>query len=62
VFHARTKYIEIDYHFFREQVAWKQLDIQFISKDDQVADGFTKPLGVQKFKWFKHNLNLTGQL
>jgi hypothetical protein len=42
VFHARTKHIEIDYHFVRESVARKHLNIQFISTNDQLADGLTK--------------------
>jgi histone deacetylase 1/2 len=44
VFHARTKHIEIDYHFVRERVAQKLLDIRFIPSGDQVVDGFTKSL------------------
>lgn len=58
VFHARTKHIEIDFHFVREQVAQKLLDIRFISTDDQVADGFTKALPVRRLEMFKNNLNL----
>ena len=58
VFHARTKHIEVDYHFVRERVARKLLDIEYISTKEQVADGFTKPLTVQQQELFKHNLNL----
>jgi hypothetical protein len=58
IFHARTKHIEIDYHFVRERVANKLLDIKFISTKDQVADGFTKALPVKDFNEFKRNLNL----
>jgi hypothetical protein len=58
VFHARTKHIEVDYHFVREQVAQKLLDIHFVSSQDQVADGFTKPISLQQLIGFRHNLNL----
>jgi hypothetical protein len=50
VFHARTKHIEIDYHFIRERVANKLLDIKFISSKDQIADGFTKALPVKSLE------------
>jgi histone deacetylase 1/2 len=59
VFRARTKHIEIDYHFVRERVADKRLAIRFISSKDQVADGFTKPLPIKEFTEFRHNLNLS---
>ncbi|XP_073351893.1 uncharacterized protein [Aegilops tauschii subsp. strangulata] len=59
VFHARTKHIEIDFHFVRERVAQKELDIRFIHSQDQLADGFTKALPVRSFENFRSNLNLT---
>ena len=59
VFHARTKHIEIDYHFVRERVFNKLLEIEYISTGDQVADGFTKALPVRLLENFKNNLNLT---
>jgi hypothetical protein len=44
IFHARTKHIEVDYHFVCERVARKQLNFRFISTRDQIADGFTKSM------------------
>jgi hypothetical protein len=58
VFHARTKHIEVDYHFIRERVARKQLDIRFVSTRDQVANGFMKTLPLPKLVEVQHNLNL----
>jgi histone deacetylase 1/2 len=58
VFHARTKHIEVDFHFVRERVLSNQLQIDFVPTGDQVADGFTKALAVRPLENFKHNLNL----
>jgi hypothetical protein len=49
IFHARTKHVEVDYYdFVREWVANKLLDVQFISMNDQVANGFAKALSLKK--------------
>jgi hypothetical protein len=58
VFHAWTKHIEVDFHFMRERVMRKLLEIDFVPSRDQVADGFTKPLPVRQLENFKHNLDL----
>ena len=58
VFHARTKHIEVDFHFVRERVAAKALDVRFISSKDQVADIVTKHLAETPFVLNRHNLNL----
>jgi hypothetical protein len=58
VFHDRTKHIEIDFHFVREKVARRQLEIRFVSTKDQIADGFTMALGTRMFKKFRSNLKL----
>jgi hypothetical protein len=58
VFHGRVKHIEIDYHFVREQVVKRLLQIDYVPSGDQVADEFTKPLAVRDFENFRYNLNL----
>ena len=55
IFHARTKHVEVDYHFVRDRVANKEIQIRFIPSHDQLADVFTKPLPTAPFTafWFK---------
>jgi hypothetical protein len=58
IFHRRMKHVEVDYHFVRERVASRQLDVRIISSKDQVADIMTKPLAGPSFSKICHNLNL----
>jgi hypothetical protein len=53
VYHARTKHIEVHYHFIREKVLAKEIDFNHVSTEDQVVDIFTKVLGTDKFKKFQ---------
>jgi hypothetical protein len=50
VFHAKTKHIEVDFHFARERVNSKLIQIDFVPSEDQVADGFTKCMKVGEFQ------------
>jgi hypothetical protein len=54
---SRDVHIEVDYHFVQERVSRNLLEIEFLSTNDQIADGFTKPLSVRRLE-IKHNLNL----
>jgi histone deacetylase 1/2 len=58
VFHARTKHIEVDFHFVRERVAQKLLQVRFVGSKDQPADIFTKPLPLPLFQECKRNLHM----
>jgi hypothetical protein len=42
VYHARTKHIEVHYHFIREKVLAKEIDLIHVSTKYQVADIFHK--------------------
>ncbi|MDV3146713.1 MAG: Ty1/Copia family ribonuclease HI [Sweet potato little leaf phytoplasma] len=50
IFHARSKHIEIDYHFVREKVVRGDLQVQHISSSSQLVDLFTKPLSTTLFQ------------
>jgi len=53
VFHACTKHVEVDYHFVRDRVAKNEIQIHFISSQDQLANIFTKPLPTSSFTAFR---------
>jgi hypothetical protein len=58
VFHARTKHIEVHYHFVRERVLSGEVELKHVPTDRQVADIFTKALGLDKLRQFSGALGL----
>jgi hypothetical protein len=58
VFHARTKHIEVHYHIVRERVLSGEVELQYVPTDRQMADIFTKPLGLDKLRQFSGALGL----
>ena len=50
VHHNQTKHINTRYHFSRQCVEDKKIEICFIRIEDQLADIFTKALGKMKFQ------------
>jgi hypothetical protein len=58
VYHARTKHIEVHYHFIRKKVLAKEIDLIHVSIEDQVVDIFTKALGTDKLRKFRKMLGV----
>ncbi|XP_019200286.1 PREDICTED: uncharacterized protein LOC109193915 [Ipomoea nil] len=59
IFHARTKHVEIDYHFVRDKVAIGEIQVNLISTKDQLADIFTKALHGPRFSFIRDKLQVT---
>jgi len=53
VYHARTKHIEVHYHFIREKVLTREINLIHVNTKNQVADIFTKALSTDKLKRFR---------
>ena len=58
VHHNRTKHIDTRYHFVRQCVEDKKIEIAFIWTEDQLADIFTKALGRQKFQEMRDRISI----
>ena len=62
MFHARTKHVEVHYHFVREKVLRGEIQLEQVKTYDQVADIFTKGLGGPKFEKLRKQLDMTLRL
>ncbi len=58
VYHAKTKHIEMHYHFIREKILARKINLIYVSIEDQVANIFTKALSIDKLKRFRKMLGV----
>ncbi|KAE8713459.1 hypothetical protein F3Y22_tig00110209pilonHSYRG00092 [Hibiscus syriacus] len=58
IYHAKTKHVELDVHFVRENVATNKLKVNYVPSSHQVADGFTKALSKDYFNVFRQRLGV----
>ena len=54
----QTKHIEVDYHFVREKVIRKDLELRYVATINQIADIFTKGLSMVLFTALKFKLSI----
>ena len=58
VLHARTKHIELDLYFVRENVIRKEVEVRHVPSADQLADVFTNIVFSTQFIEFRHKLRI----
>ena len=52
----RIKSIDIKYHYIKDEVARKNVQLQYVATDANLADVFTKPLGNLKFSRIRNRI------
>ena len=56
--HARSKHIDVQYHFIREKVEQKEFNLEYCPTDKMLADVLTKPVAKQQFQKLRDALHL----
>jgi hypothetical protein len=58
-FHDRTKHIEVRHHFLRRKVEDEEIELNYVSTNEQVADALTKGLNREKHSKFAKEMGLS---
>ena len=56
--HNRTKHIDVRYHYIRQLVENREIELRWIETGRMLADTLTKPLGSVKFSEFRAQMGV----
>ena len=56
--HSRIKHIDVRHHFIRDHQQKRDICIESMGTEDQLADIFTKPLDEKRFYKLRNELNI----
>lgn len=59
VFHSRTKHIDIQHHYIRDEIASRRIELSYVPTEEMIANGLTKALTHVKFHRFIEQMNMT---
>jgi hypothetical protein len=54
----RTKHIDVQYHYVREQVEAKTVQLKRVATNKMIADALTKPVPRPKFEWCREHFGM----
>ncbi|MCO5608810.1 hypothetical protein L7F22_063027 [Adiantum nelumboides] len=58
IFHSRTKHIEVHYHYVRERLLAREINLAYVPTQDNLAELITMALSHEKLKAFHKVLGL----
>ena len=58
VLHDSSKHMELMYHFIRDCVEKKKIELEFVATEHQLADMFTKSLGRTRFQELRTRIGM----
>ena len=56
--HSRTKHIDVKFHYVREGIKNKQIELRYCPTGDMVADSLTKGLPTPSFEKFRSEMGV----
>ena len=57
--HERTKHIDIPYMLIRHHQQTRDIAVEYVPTEDQVADALTKPLHRDRLRMLRERLGMT---